>query len=142
VLELALGRIAIDAELKEDGYVARVAELLADFAADGGELIVTSFIDRVIAQLTASTPKLRSGLLVDMSFEHVIDRARASGAKVVLPEMRLVDDALIAQVAAEGLDLVVWGFMASEHASLLDDARVSGVITDDTEGALAARERR
>jgi hypothetical protein len=32
--------------------------------------------------------------------------------------------------------------MAAEHAALLSDTRVSGVITDDVPGALAAREHR
>jgi glycerophosphoryl diester phosphodiesterase len=46
VLSWARGRVGLDVELKEDGYVDQVAALLADFAAAEIELIVTSFVDR------------------------------------------------------------------------------------------------
>jgi glycerophosphoryl diester phosphodiesterase len=59
---------------------------------------------------------------------------------VVLPAMKLVNERLIDAVTAAGLELIVWDFMAAEHASLLADERVSGVITDDVPGALTARE--
>jgi hypothetical protein len=36
----------------------------------------------------------------------------------------------------------VWDFMAAEHAALLSDPRIAGVITDDVPGALAARSSR
>ncbi len=139
VLELAAGRIALDAELKEDGYVDEVAERLAEFAAAGGELIVTSFSDLVLAQLAELTPQLRLGLLVEQSAQRTSERARACGAALVLPQMKLVDEALIAETSQAGLALVVWDFTATEHAAVLSDARVSGVITDDVPGALAAR---
>ena len=52
-----------------------------------------------------------------------------------------MNEALIADVCAAGLELIVWDFMAGEHAELLADRRVAGVITDDMPGALAARAR-
>jgi glycerophosphoryl diester phosphodiesterase len=78
-LELARGRIALDVELKEDGYVDEVAELLLGFAASGGDLIVTSFVDRVLVQLTELTPLLRRGLLLKRSMDGArIARMRAA----------------------------------------------------------------
>jgi glycerophosphoryl diester phosphodiesterase len=138
-LELAAGRIALDVELKEDGYVDQVAELLSDFAARGGELIVTSFIDLVLGQLTELTPQLSRGLLLSGSAERSPERADACGATVVLPQMQLVDEALVAETSDAGLALVVWDFMANEHAALMSETRISAVITDDVPGALAAR---
>jgi glycerophosphoryl diester phosphodiesterase len=138
-LELARGRIALDVELKEDGYVDEAADMLAGFAANGGDLIVTSFLDRVLAQLTELMPRLRRGLLLKRSAEHAPERAKACGATVVLPKMKLVNEALLAELSEAGLTVIVWDFMAAEHAALLSDPRVSGVITDDVPGALAAR---
>ncbi len=57
----------------------------------------------------------------------------------MLPEMKLVDEPLIEAVTSAGLELIVWDFMAADHAALLRDERVAGVITDDVEGAMAAR---
>ena len=138
-LELARGRIALDVELKEDGYVDELADLLSGFAASGGELIVTSFLDAVLARLRQLTPQLRRGLVLSVSTERAPARANACGATVVLPKMHLVDEASLAEISDAGLTVIVWDFMAAEHAALLSDARISGVITDDVPGALAAR---
>jgi glycerophosphoryl diester phosphodiesterase len=138
-LELARGRIALDAELKEDGYVDEVADLLSGFAAGGGDLIVTSFLDRVLGRLTELTPQLSRGLVLSVSTERAPERANACGATIVLPKMRLVNEASLAEISDAGLTVIVWDFMAAEHAALLSDPRISGVITDDVPGALAAR---
>lgn len=141
-LELAHGRVALDVELKEDGYVAELTDLLAGFAASGGDLIVTSFLDPVLAQLAALTPQLSRGLILSVSAERATERARACGASIVLPKLRLVDDASLAELSDAGLTVIVWDFLAAEHAALLSDPRIGGVITDDVPGALAARKPR
>lgn len=141
-LELARGRIALDVELKEDGYVDELADLLSGFSARRGELIVTSFVDLVLAQLTELTPQLSRGLVLSVSTERAAERARACSASIVLPKMQLVDEASLAELSNAGLTVIVWDFAAAEHAALLSDTRISGVITDDVPGALAARSRR
>jgi glycerophosphoryl diester phosphodiesterase len=138
-LELARGRIALDVELKEDGYVDEPADLLSGFATNGGDLIVTSFLDRVLAQLRALEPQLPRGLILSVSTARAPERANACGATIVLPKMRLVDEASLAELSQAGLTAIVWDFLASEHAALLADPRIGGVITDDVRGALAAR---
>lgn len=138
-LELASGRIALDVELKEDGYLDELADLLSGFAASGGDLIVTSFLDPVLARLTELTPQLSRGLVLSCSTGHAPERANACGATIVLPKMPLVDEASLAEISDAGLTVIVWDFMATEHAALLSDTRISGVITDDVPGALAAR---
>jgi glycerophosphoryl diester phosphodiesterase len=139
VLDWAAGRIALDVELKEDGYAEQVASMLELFAAQGGELLVTSFLDPLLARVAEIAPALELGLLLEFTAMQAVNRARAAGARTLLPEMKLVKEPLIAEVVDAGLELVVWDFMAADHASLLSDARVAGVITDDVAGALAAR---
>jgi len=139
VLAWAESRIGLDVELKEDGYAEQVAPLLSEFAAADNELIVTSFLDPLLAQLAAVAPRLRLGLLIMWTAEGAGQRAGAAGAHTVLPEMKLVDEPLIEAVTSAGLELIVWDFMAADHAALLRDERVAGVITDDVHGAMAAR---
>jgi glycerophosphoryl diester phosphodiesterase len=139
VLAWADGRIGLDVELKEDSYAEQVAPLLIEFAHAGNELIVTSFIDPLLAQLSELAPQLRLGLLIMWIAARAAERATACGAQIVLPEMKLVNQALISEVIDADLQLVVWDFMAEQHSELLSDPRVTAVITDDVPGALAAR---
>ena len=139
VLAWAAGRIGLDVELKEDGYAEQLALPLETFAAAGGDLLVTSFIDPLLAQLAELAPGLRLGLLLDLTAMRAVERARAAGAGTVLPAIGIVDEPLIAALDAAGLELIVWDFMAAHHAALLADGRAAGVITDDVAGALAAR---
>jgi len=141
VLGWAAGRIALDVELKEDGYAEAVAQALVGFIAAGGELLVTSFIDRLLRRLGELAPGLRLGLLLTLSARGGVRRALDAGAQVLLPEMRLVDERLLREAHEAGLEVIVWDFMASDHAWLLEDPRVRGVITDDVPGALEARGR-
>ena len=89
VLELAAGRIALDVELKEDGYVERVVPLLSRHVAAANsidaQMIVTSFIDRVLGQIRAIDPGLRTGLLLQQVAEHAVQRAHTCRAQVLLP---------------------------------------------------------
>lgn len=138
VLGWAAGRIPLDVELKEDGYADQLAPLLSEFAADGGELIVTSFIDALLASLGPLAPELRLGLLMSFTAERAAERAAECGAGIVLPEMKLISPEVIDAIDGAGLELIVWDFMAERDAALLSDSRVAGVITDDVPGGLAA----
>jgi glycerophosphoryl diester phosphodiesterase len=138
VLSWARGRIGLDIELKEDGYVEQLAPLLLDFACSDSDLIVTSFLDSVLTALHERAPALQLGLLLTLTTDRFEQRAYACGAKTVLPEMKLVDEALVAAANNAGLDLIVWDFKASEHQQLLVDTRVKAVITDDVPSAFAA----
>ncbi|MGC9221036.1 MAG: glycerophosphodiester phosphodiesterase [Solirubrobacteraceae bacterium] len=138
VLAWANGRIALDIELKEDGYAQEVVPLLREFAAAGNGLITTSFLDQLLNSLAKIAPELELGLLVEDSAGDAVKRATQAGARIVLPEMKLVDDALISHVTEAGLKLIVWDFMAADHSWLLADPRLTAVITDDVPGALSA----
>jgi glycerophosphoryl diester phosphodiesterase len=139
VLDWASRRIALDVEVKEDGYVVRLVELLATFVGGGGELLVTSFVDSILSRLDRLPA--RRGLLIERSAAGAINRALECGADALVVEADLVSDALMTEAVGAGLKFVVWDFMAStrSHAALLRDPRVAGVITDDVPGALAAR---
>jgi len=130
------GRIGLDVELKEDGYVAELAPLLSEFAAGGNKLIVTSFLDPVLAQLTELAPELDLGLLLSWTTDRYAERAAACGARTILPEMKLVNEALVAGAISAELDVILWDFMAASDGAWLADTRIEGFITDDVPGAL------
>jgi glycerophosphoryl diester phosphodiesterase len=143
VLEWALDGVILDVELKEDGYVAEVAEQLCDFAQRGGSLIVTSFIDPVLAQLGQLAPQIRRGLLIGITGIGAVARAHECEAQTLVIQAKLASDELLDELDAAGLECLVWdlGRSGHEHARFLGDPRVVGVITDDIAWALAQRAR-
>ena len=141
VLDWACGQVALDVELKEDGYVERLAELLVKFQDAGGGLLVTSFADPVLAQLRWLEAPPRCGLLIGATSARAVDRAGACGAASLVLQAQLVSEALLDEAVGAGLECLVWDFMPSTagHAELLHDPRVAGVITDEVPGALRLR---
>jgi len=69
---------------------------------------VTSFLDPVLTQLQQRAPALQLGLLLSWTADRFEQRAYACGAKTVLPEMKLVDEAVVSGAKNAGLDLIVW----------------------------------
>jgi glycerophosphoryl diester phosphodiesterase len=140
VLEWARGRIALDVELKEDGYVSELAPLLSGFQETGGELIVTSFLEPVLVQLAELAPQLERGLLLMFTGQLAATRTRAAQASIVLPEMKIFSPALAQEASAAGLDVIIWDYMAGRDGpELMRDSDLRAVITDDVPGALSAR---
>jgi glycerophosphoryl diester phosphodiesterase len=136
VLDWARGRIAVDVELKEDGYVPEVAPLLEAFVAGGGELLVTSFTDPVLTQLPPGLPR---GLILTLTALGAPGRARACGAGTLVVERKLATEPVLAASAAAGLEILIWDYLPASDGGLLADPRIAGVITDDVARTLALR---
>ena len=78
ILELCSGKIKLDIELKEDGYIDRVVKILND-SIDLGQVIVTSFIPAALERTKALLPGVKTGLLVGVGSPKPYVRTR-SGA--------------------------------------------------------------
>ena len=141
VLAWAQGRIRLDVELKEDGYVELVAEPLSRFHAAGGGLLVTSFLDPVLVQLAALAPAVPRGLLIGVTAIGAVRRARSCTAAAIVVQARLASDRLLDEARDAGLQCVVWDALetAGDHARFFRDPRIDGVITDHVAWALAER---
>jgi glycerophosphoryl diester phosphodiesterase len=141
VLAWARGRIRLDVELKEDGYVELVAAPLSRFHAAGGELLVTSFLDPVLVRLAGLAPAVPRGLLIGMTAIGAVRRARSCAAAAIVVQARLASDRLLHEAYAAGLQCIVWDALetAGDHARFLHDPRIDGVITDHVAWALAER---
>jgi glycerophosphoryl diester phosphodiesterase len=129
--------MGLDVELKEDGYVSEVTAALAGF---DGRLIVTSFIDPVLAQLAALAPELPRGLLLGLTPLGAVKRVRQCDAHAAVIEMKLLGDRVLDELAEAGIDAYVWDFLPAraDHTRWLGDPRISGYITDDVPGTRRA----
>jgi glycerophosphoryl diester phosphodiesterase len=149
VLELARGRVAVNPELKEPGCTREVIRRLAAFGS--AEVLLTSFLDSVIAEAKALAPELRAGLLVGRGLRQQrpggfvsdlfpLRRLQNSHADVLVLHHRLADAGVLRRASAAGMSCLVWTVNGPGRLDrFLSDPRVAGVITDDA--ALALRRR-
>ncbi len=147
VLKTCAGRIRLDVELKEDGYVADVMAAIRA-AVDVEQVVVTSFLAAVVAQAKDALPVVKTGLLVgtDAPFHHVrthykqvfpVDVARRARADYLAPHYKLADFGVIRRAAAAGLPCLLW--TVNEDADIrrfAADPRVAAIITDEAAKAL------
>jgi glycerophosphoryl diester phosphodiesterase len=141
VLRVCAGRIRLDVELKEDGYVTDVMTVLrAGF--DPGQMVVTSFLPAVVAQAKGAFPEVKTGLLVGDSGPannlparlrdlFPVDLARRVRADYLAPHYRLVALGVVRRAAAAGLPCLLWTVnspaLIRRYAA---DPRVAVIITD------------
>jgi glycerophosphoryl diester phosphodiesterase len=141
VLRACAGRIRLDVELKEDGYVPEVMTALRD-GFDPGQLIVTSFLPAVVAQVKQSLPEAKTGLLVGSDRAwcdlpgrlrelYPVGLARQVRADYLAPHFRLAGLGVLHRAAAAGLPCLVWTVnspaLIRRYAA---DPRVAAIITD------------
>jgi len=148
VLRTCAGRIQLDVELKEDGYVAEVmAVLRAGF--DPAQMVVTSFLPAVVAQSKDAFPEVKTGLLVGQDRSpldvagrlrelYPVDRARRVRADYLAPHYSLAGLGVLRRAAAAGLPCLVWTVNSPELIRrFATDPRVAAVITDVAAEAVA-----
>jgi glycerophosphoryl diester phosphodiesterase len=141
VLRACAGRIRLDVELKEDGYVQDVmAALRAGF--DPAHMIVTSFLPAVVTQAKHFFPEVRAGLLVGEGrpWANLTSRlcelfpvtmARRAGADFLAPHYRLALLGVVRRAARAGLPCLLWtvNSPALIHR-YAHDPRIAAIITD------------
>jgi glycerophosphoryl diester phosphodiesterase len=144
VLEVTAGRIGLDVELKEDGYVERVLASVVARHGAAEDVVITSFLDEVVRQVKSNGHDLRAGLLLGRT--HVaalfpVTRAKRSRADFVALHHLLVARGLLRRADAAGYASLVWTVNDDRGLrSLLHDERVLGVVTDVPGRAVALRD--
>jgi glycerophosphoryl diester phosphodiesterase len=150
VLDLTKGRVGLDVELKEDGYTDRVLQAI-DERFEPDQLVITSFIDSVVAEAKRLTPAIRAGLLIGRARpEHLVrtrlselfpaPRARACGADFIAMHGRLADLGALSRADGAGFAAYIWTVNDDDRMRrYLADARVRAVITDRPRRALQLR---
>ncbi len=141
VLAALSGRIMVDIELKEDGYVPEVMAVIARHLTPD-RYVVTSFLGSVLPQVRGAVPEARTGLLLGarQRGRQLERRLAETQADFLAPHVTLARTGLLAWAAAHGVSAWVWTVNEPRLIrTLLADPRVSAVITDRAhEAALAA----
>ncbi len=148
VLRVCTGRIRLDVELKEDGYVPDVmAELRAGF--DPAQMIVTSFLPTVVGQAKQAFPEVKTGLLVGdggslanlparLRELYPVGLAQRVRADYLAPHYRLAVLGVLGRAAAAGLPCLLWTVNSPELIrKYATDPRVAAIITDVAAQAVA-----
>jgi glycerophosphoryl diester phosphodiesterase len=141
VLALAKGRVALNLEVKEAGYVEETIALLRPFGLD--RCLLSSFLDELVLEAKALAPELRTGLLVAAGLRRALTvRLPAANADVLCLHRRLADSTALARAAAAGASCVIWTVNAPRALDrYLGHDAVEGVITDRPALALDRRAR-
>jgi glycerophosphoryl diester phosphodiesterase len=151
VLELTAGRIGLDVELKEDGYVAELVDEVR-CGAEPERVVYTSFLDRVVRQVRSHQPAAKTGLILGRSSPapylrtrrseiYPVPRLRRCGATFAVLHFRLGKLGAIRRTHAAGIPTLVWTVNGSSRLRhFLSNPLVYGVITDQPGQALAIRD--
>ena len=136
---LASGRIALDVELKEPGYVA---DVLAELDPRPPGLLMTSFLPGVVAEIGALDPAVDTGLIFHPDDrDDLLTRAADCGAATVVAHVNALDSALAAAVLESRRPLMVWTVNKRRQlATVMANPAVTHVVTDVPDIALAIRE--
>lgn len=131
VLELAAGRILVDIELKEDGYVATAMDAVTRHLTDD-QYVITSFRPAVLAQVRAHAARARTGLLIGPGHRRdIARRLTGTGASFLAPHVSLIRSGMLEAPATSGLPLWVWTVNDDRSLrSLPHHPRVAALITD------------
>lgn len=139
VLALTKGRIALNLEVKEPGYVVDTIALLQRH--DFERCVLTSFLDDVVLEAKTLAPERKAGLLIATGLRRALTtRVPATKADTLGLHRRLADAAALGKVAAAGIRCVIWTVNAPRALDrYLGDPAVEGVITDRPALALERR---
>jgi glycerophosphoryl diester phosphodiesterase len=139
VLDQAAGRLLVDVELKEDGYVEEAMTVVAGRLTPN-QYVVTSFLPRVLVQVKAHLPGTRTGLLIGpYSARHAARRIRESGADFLAPHLSLARAGILEWAARR--DLASWVWTVNDPRTLRglsEHPSVAALITDAPGEAIAA----
>jgi len=138
-LALTKGRIALNLELKERGYVDDTIALLRPFGLE--RCLVSSFLDDVVLEAKTLAPELRTGLLVAAGFRKALThRLQAARADCLGLHRRLATTTALASAAAARIPCVIWTVNAPQAIDrYLAHPAVEGVVTDRPALALERR---
>jgi glycerophosphoryl diester phosphodiesterase len=131
VLDEAAGRLLVDVELKEDGYVEEVITVIAQRLTPE-QYVVTSFLPRALAQAKAHRPDTHTGLLIGpRSARRTGRRLREARADFLAPHVSLTRAGILEWAAQRNLTSWVWTVNDARTLQTLSANRsVTAVITD------------
>lgn len=139
VLAISDGRISLNLEVKERGYVEETVALLRRFGVE--RYLLSSFLDEVVLEAKTLAPELRTGLLIATGLRRALAaRLPACRADCLCLQQRLADTAALSKAAEAGVPCVIWTVNGTRALDrYLGHSAVEGVITDRPALALERR---
>jgi glycerophosphoryl diester phosphodiesterase len=131
VLERYARRCFLDIELKEPGLESQILDLLQRYPPARG-CVVTSFLPHVLLRLRDLESAVELGHLFDKDSEENSTLWRSVPVQWVLPERRLLNDALASSLLAEGKRVGVWTVNDPADMLRLAARGAEMLISDDT----------
>ena len=130
VLESLAGWVSFNLEIKE-APALDVGEMLEPFGISRDTLI-TSFDMDFIAEYKRLFPDTETGFLYRMPYgrDGKFERVREAGAHIVAPHFSSIDEALVHEAHAEGLEVYAWTVDDEHDVRKLHAWGVDAVITD------------
>lgn len=138
VLKLCRGHIKLDIELKESGFEGEFLEQIDEYFSFD-DLIVTSFLDKVLIELKRINPNIKTGLLIGLEKATVqqrfselfpLKRLKKTCADFIVPNYRLVNRYLLYICNKYKYGIFVWTVNTHEIYKKIHNFRVTGIITD------------
>ena len=140
VLSLCKGKVGVNLEIKEEGFEARVVDLLiANFSYDN--IYVTSFIPSVIRSIKSQDLKIVSGLLLGdaMSYQvfyRIVKEAISmedfyySKADFISPYYKIYEMGLMRNFQKKGIPIQLWTVNELKLLKDLINSDIQSIVTD------------
>ena len=140
VLSLCKGKVGVNLEIKEEGFEARVVDLLiANFSFDN--IYVTSFIPSVIRSVKSQDLKIVSGLLLGdaMSYQvfyRIVKEAISmedfyySKADFISPYYKIYEMGLMRNFQKKGIPIQLWTVNELKLLKDLINSDIQSIVTD------------
>lgn len=140
VLSLCKGKVGVNLEIKEEGFEAKVVDLLvANFSYDN--IYVTSFIPSVIRSVKCQDLKIVSGLLLGdaMSYQvfyRIVKEAISmedfyySKADFISPYYKIYEMGLMRNFQKKGIPIQLWTVNELKLLKDLINSDIQSIVTD------------
>lgn len=113
VMELSRGRCMLNVEIKGDSagrlglLTQRVLEVIRHHRMTD-DVVITSFDSKILTDVRARDPHIRTGLIIDFRPADLIRTVRRLGASFLSIGHRHLSAALLSEAAAAGVDVMAW----------------------------------
>jgi len=133
VLRAFSARAFLDIELKVSGLESETIRLLREHPPQKG-YVVSSFLPQVLVAARAFDASVPLGFICDKAAElELWDRLQVEW---IIPQLRLTDQTLIAQIHAAGKQVMVWTVNRPDEIRKLTQYGVDAIVSDETELAV------
>jgi len=130
VLRAFSARAFLDIELKVSGLESETIRLLREHPPQKG-YVVSSFLPQVLVALHGIDASVQLGFICDRPAE--LELWEGLPAVWIIPQLRLTDQTLIAQIHASSKKVMVWTVNRADEIRNLTEYGVDAIVSDETE---------